>query len=784
MTMVSNDDVKLWYAKPAKEWQDALPIGNGRLGAMIFGDTSVETLLMNEDSVWYGGQIDRCSKDGHKYLSKLRTLIRNGKQVEAEKLAELAFFSNPLGQRHYEPLADCTIDFGHDFSAVTEYRRELDLSKASVDISYNFNQVKYSRSTIASFPDDVMATRLIASVPGALAFTVSLDRSNYDPTDLNSYHDGVKSIPRENALVLQLTSGGAGSNKAVAVVKIQVDNDAIVEFVNHHVIVKGAHTALILYAAHTTFRTSDPERTSMERVQQAAKLGPERLWQRHFEDFALNFNTLSLRLGASDASTLPTDERLAALQEATYDCRGLDDPGLLSLYYQYGRYLLLSSSRNGPHKPLPANLQGIWNSLMQPPWGARFTININAQMNYWPANSGNISSCEIPLFDILERLADRGVDVAQSLYGCRGWCVHHNTDIWADCAPVDKWIPATLWTLGGPWLCLHVWEHYLFNGDRAILERMYHVYKGSVQFYLDFLIESVDGKFLITSPSLSPENTFLLKDGTEGRLCEGSTIDVQILKTLFTSFLEISEILDQSNLVQETEDALNKLPPMQIGSQGQLLEWQEEYDELEPGHRHTSHLWGLYPGNLISPNKTSDLAEAAKVTLRNRAKHGGGHTGWSRAWMINLWARLLDGDEALFHINSLLAHSTMPNLLDVHPPFQIDGNFGGAAGIMELLIQSHEGVIRLIPALPMVSSMYDGQIKGVCARGGFEVDFTWENGKLKYPVYVKSRAGNQCAIEVYGCKIYEDDGAPVDHQIVHKQIVKFNTVRGRMYVIK
>jgi hypothetical protein len=402
-------------------------------------------------------------------------------------------------------------------------------------------------------------------------------------------------------------------------------------------------------------------------------------------------------------------------------------------------------------------------------------------MNYWLVNSGNISSCEIPLFDILERFADRGRDVAKSLYGCRGWCVHSNTDIWADCAPVDKWMPATLWTLGGPWLCLHVWEHYLYNGDRKILERMYRVYKESVQFYLDFLTESHDGQYAVTSPSLSPENTFILKNGTQGRLCEGSTIDIQILRAFFTAFLEISSILDKSSLVSETQATLNKLPPMQIGSQGQLLEWQEEYEEAEPGHRHTSHLWGLYPGNMISPTTTPKLAEAAKVTLRNRTKHGGGHTGWSRAWMINLWGRLLDGDEGLFHITSLLGHSTMPNLLDIHPPFQIDGNFGGAAGILELFIQSHENVIQLLPALPNVTSLESGQINGVCARGGFEINFSWTAKKVNYPVHLKSRAGNKCAIQLQSGKVYED-GTEIPH-VLEEGVMKFETIINTVYVI-
>lgn len=777
-------EMKIWYDQPALQWEEALPVGNGRLGAMVFGNTNVDTMILNEDSVWYGGQIDRCSKDGHKHLAKLRELIRNGHQVEAEKLAELAFFSSPLGQRHYEPLANCTIEFGHHLEKVTNYHRELDLSNASVRISYQLNNVIYTRSTFASFPDEVLATKLTSSVPEKLSFTVYLDRMNHDPMDYNSYHDGVTSFTNENTLVLHLTPGGVGSNCAATAIKVIVDKSATVEFINNHIVVCNAQTAWVLCAAHSTFRTEDPAQECLNTFEACTKIGLDNLWKRHYEDYSSNFNTLSMSLGKSnDQTRLSTDKRLAAFQESSHDYHSLDDPGLLALYYQYGRYLLLSSSRNGPIRPLPANLQGIWGTLMQPAWGARFTTNINLQMNYWLVNAGNLSSCELPLFDILERLADRGKDVAQSLYGCRGWCVHSNTDIWADCAPVDKWMPATLWTLGGPWLCLHVWEHYLFNGDRHILERMYDIYKESVQFYLDFLVESQDGHYVVTSPSLSPENTFVLKNGTQGHLCEGSTIDIQILHAFFAAFLEISTILDKSCLVSETQKTLNKLPPMQIGSHGQLLEWQEEYEEAEPGHRHTSHLWGLYPGNLISPNTTPEFAEAAKVTLHTRTQHGGGHTGWSRAWMINLWARLLDGNEALFHINSLLGHSTMPNLLDIHPPFQIDGNFGGAAGIIELFIQSHDGVIRLLPALPDVSSLEDGAINGVCARGGFEIRFTWTGKKVDLPIKVKSRAGNKCVIQLQSCKVYREDGTEVPHS-QKEDVIYFDTAIDTTYVIR
>jgi alpha-L-fucosidase 2 len=431
----------------------------------------------------------------------------------------------------------------------------------------------------------------------------------------------------------------------------------------------------------------------------------------------------------------PTNVRMSAARKGSLDI------GLIALYDQFGRYLLISSSRPGL-KALPTTLQGIWNESMSPPWGSKFTINVNTEMNYWLAETANLSECHLPLFSHMDRLQKNGQVTARKMYNCSGWTAHHNTDIWADSAPQDRWLPATLWPMGGAWLCSHIWQHFVFTGDRSFLEGNYHILRGSVEFFLGFMVDK-DG-FKVTNPSLSPENVYRLPNGEEGCICIGPTMDIQLIHSLFRDFLAAAEILGKEDLefLGKVKSYLDKLPPMKIGEFGQLQEWFEDYEEVEPGHRHISHLWGLYPGSQIT-TKDTDLIAACKSTLARRAAHGGGHTGWSRAWMIALWARLCDGDEALVHIREILRTSTHDSLLDDHPPFQIDGNFGATAGITEMLVQSHTGEIELLPALP--SSWPEGSIKGICARGGFEISLKWSSGRL-VGGSIKSKLGQKCVL--------------------------------------
>ncbi|KAL2834956.1 hypothetical protein BDW59DRAFT_168300 [Aspergillus cavernicola] len=696
---------ELWYQTPASGWDEALPVGNGRLGAML-----------NEDSIWYGGPRDRLPEDALKHLPRLRDLIRQGAHQEAEQL------------RHYEPLGTLSLEFGHSIDQVKDYRRSLDLNEGISHVQYEYDGVRFHRQVLASHPEGVLAIRLQASQ--RTDFLVRVSRLN----DL---------VVDDRSITMHVTPGGKGSNRASCRVTIRCESDdqgpGEIGKVGKNLVVN-ARDALILIAAQSTYRCQDTDQATLADLESTLAYSTDDIWKRHITDYQALYGRLELQL-SPDATDMPTDKRILNAR----------DPGLIALYLHYSRYLLISCSRpgrgDGSDRVLPATLQGIWNPSFHPPWGCRYTININLQMNYWPANVGNLSECEQPLFALLERIADAGTETARKMYACRGWTVHHNTDIWGDTAPVDRWMPATLWPLGGAWLCIHIWEHFRFTGDKVSLARMFPVLRGCVEFLLDFLVEDASGRYRVTNPSLSPENTFRDKNGKTGVLCEGSAIDIQLVRAVLEAFLAVLEVLGhrEDKLIPSVHDTLRRLPPMRIGSEGQLQEWMTDYDEVELGHRHVSHLWALYPGWDINMGTTPDLATACAITLQRRQSAGGGHTGWSRAWLLNLHARLRAADECAEHLEQLLGQSTLPNLLDTHPPFQIDGNFGGGAGILEMLVQSHEdGIIRLLPACP--TAWRSGRLRGVRARGGFELEFEWEDGVIRGPVIVKSQLGLRAVV--------------------------------------
>ncbi|KAF4844960.1 Alpha-L-fucosidase 2 [Colletotrichum siamense] len=719
----------LHYESPASEWSEALPIGNGRLGAMVHGRTQTELLQLNEDSVWYGGPQDRTPKDALRHLPKLRQLIRDEEHAEAESLVREAFFATPASMRHYEPLGTCTIEFGHVVEDVTDYRRYLCLETAQTTVEYRCRGVSYRRDAIANFPDNVLAFRVVASK--ATHFVVRLNRLSEIEYETNEFLDSIDAT--NGRIVLKATPGGHNSNRLAIALGVSCDDaEGSVEAIGNALIVNSTSCTIVI-GAQTTFRTEDPEAAAVDDVLKALSHQWSDLVERHQQDYAGLFNRTSLRM-SPDACHLPTDERI----------KNSRDPGLVALYHNYGRYLLISCSRNSK-KALPATLQGIWNPSFAPPWGSKYTININLQMNYWPTGPCSLVECAIPVLELLERMAERGKKTARVMYGCEGWCAHHNTDIWADTDPHDRWMPSSIWPLGGVWVCIDIFQMLQYQYDDTLHKRAAVVLEGAIVFLLEYLIPSACGRYLVTNPSLSPENTFLSDSGEPGILCEGSVIDITIIHIAFEKFLWSTNILGGDNpLRAKVEEALERLPPLVINSDGLIQEWGlKDYEEQEPGHRHVSHLFGLYPGERISLSRSPDLAAAAKNVLERRAAHGGGHTGWSRAWLLNLHARLLDAEGCGQHMDLLLKGSTLPNMLDSHPPFQIDGNFGGCAGILECLVQSsiidaNTVEIRLLPSCP--EDWAQGQLTGVRTKGGWLVSFSWQDGVIAEPVVIETTA--------------------------------------------
>ena len=734
---VQKNNKTIWFDKPTNSWLESLPVGNGRIGAMVSGSVQFDKLQINEDSVWYGKHQVRDNPDALANLAKIRQLLSEGKQDEAERLAFLSLTSTPKYFAPFVPLAWLTFWFRNQKGNVTDYERSLNMETGTVTVKYSLNGVNYTREVFASVEAQALVMRFTADKPGALTIDVAPSRRPYE-ADLSKFSSDSIRMNGEC---------GDGGVKYDALLHAG-ESDGEVHTIGDFVSINNASYATLYFVCNTTYRTDKTLEECTQQLKHIDELGYDNIQKMHIADFNEIFNRVEFSLkGSEEKACKPLNERLAEYKA------GEKDDGLSELIFNMGRYLLISSSRKGT---LPANLQGLWNDNFTPPWESKYTMNINVEMNYWPAETCGLGDCHEPLFDlIINKMIPNGRNTAKNVYGCKGWTAHSNSNLWGETGVDSQATPAAFWPMAGAWLSTHFWEHYKFTMDKTFLkEKAYPVMKEAAEFFEDYLICDKDG-YLVTVPSVSPENCFFLDDSRISHfLTTAPSMDIELLNELFGACIEASEILDtDAQWRGKIADMKSKLRPVKIGSKGQVLEWEKEYKEHEPGHRHMSHLFGVYPGTTITQETDPALWKAAEVSVDGRLSNGSGGCGWSRAWIINLYARLLSGEKAGHQLSEFIKYYVFKNLFvtcesnEKATVFQADGNYGVTAGVAEMLIQSHNGYIELLPAVP--ASWKDGSARGFRARGGYVVDFDWEDGVVKN-VKVKSDIANTCKIKYNG----------------------------------
>lgn len=706
---------KLIFNKPALQWEDAMPLGNGYLGAMVFGQTQKEMISMNEDSLYSGGPIERSNPNTLEHLDEIRTLLMSGQIEEAQKRAPYYFYATTPHSTHYQPLGQVWLEFNHQ--NVQDYQKVLNLQESLGTIEYRCDDIEYQRECFVSYPDEVFVYKIKANQNQKLNFSLYLTRRDMRPSRSGSYVDDIHI--EKDYLYLSGYNGNQENGISYTMATTVRLKDGEVHQYGSRLVIENATEAIVYVVGRTSYRSQNPLKWCQEQLDKVIIKSYEDLKNDHIQDYQYYFNQMDLTLNTHEIeNTMSIPERLQGMKDGQID---LD---LIETYFHFGRYLLISSSREGS---LAANLQGIWNGEFEPPWGSRYTININIQMNYWLAEKVGLSRLHLPLMELQKTMLPRGQKIAKEMYGCRGTCAHHNTDIWGDCAPSDYYVPSTLWPMGSLWLSLHIFEHYQYTHDKEFLLEYFPILKENALFFLDYMFKDANGCYA-TGPSVSPENTYISQDGQAATVCLSPSMDIQILREFFISYLQVIKELAINDLEKEVKEHLEKLPPIQIGKHGQIMEWQEDYDEAEIGHRHISQLFALYPGQQIQYGETPELVLAAYQTLQRRLSHGGGHTGWSCAWIIHFFARLHKGEEAFDTLLKLLKNSTLDNLFDNHPPFQIDGNFGGSNAILEMLVQDYVDKVYILPAISQ--RMPEGVLKGLRLKAGAILNMSWQDCQL------------------------------------------------------